>query len=113
MAGKGKSVALDIPDKATLVPHGYSRHRITALEAQEAMWVHLCTVLHHLFWELVVDHTYATSQLLVNICRLSLPTLSFVFGYSPSLKKTKTPPLSKTDKPGKSPQRELIILEAH
>lgn len=66
--------------------------------ASSGSWCHLC-------------HLPTPSQ--PAICRLSPPSLSFVFGYSPSLKTTKTLPLSKTEKPGKSPQRELIILEAH
>lgn len=38
------------------------------------------------------------------------PELSFVFGYSPSLRKTKTPPLPKTEKPGKREPAKGVAL---
>lgn len=107
------------PDKRTLVPCGVSRHRRTALR----LLLRRCREVPGSMHELHCSRLLRRGVLLFlragglshpcqppsptrpTTCRLSLPSLSFVLGYSPSLKKTKTPPVSKTDKPGKSPQK--------
>lgn len=112
------------PDKRTLVPCGVSRHRRTALR----LLLRRCREVPGSMHELHCSRLLRRGVLLFlragglshpcqppsptrpTTCRLSLPSLSFVLGYSPSLKKTKTPPVSKTDKPEYMGKAQVLLV---